>query len=87
MECQKEEMIKEYHESLEKFKDEEEIFKRVLERSEKNIKDKEQIIEMLTNSLRDLEGEYENTKVELEKNKLEASELIRRKHKLQEELK
>ena len=42
---------------------------------------------MLTNSLRDLEGEYENTKIELEKNKLEASELIRRKHKLQEELK
>ena len=37
-------MIKEYHENLLKFKEDEQNFKRVLERSDKNIKDKEEII-------------------------------------------
>lgn len=86
METQKEDLVKDYNEHLARFKDEQFALQKALERAEQNLKDKEEIISLLTNSVRDLEGEYELAKAELEKTKLEASELIRRKHKLQEEL-
>ena len=52
METQKEELIKEYNEHLSRWKEQEDNYQKGLERAQKNFKDKEDIIDMLTASLK-----------------------------------